>query len=75
MEDISILKEESAVLDSLIRAFASAKGLTVRQSYRYLKRFGAIDMITTKWRSLKNAGKEDVNKLADFCRAKGGAIK
>jgi len=60
---------------ALVNEFGKSYGLTDSQSYRYLRRFGAIDFFISNYNAAHTQSFKDMVEAAkDFCKYRGGEI-
>lgn len=61
---------------AVISEFAAHHGLTPRQSFRYLQRFGGIEFIDKYYNVNHTLSFENmVEDLTEYCQKRGGALE
>ena len=71
----SIIRDKAEYLMSLISHFAKWHNLNVQQSYRYVKRYGGVDMVDKHYDIMHTLSFSDaMDMLVNYVKRQGGGI-
>lgn len=71
----SIIRDKAEYLMSLISHFAKWHNLNVLQSYRYVKRYGGVDMVDKHYDIMHTLSFSDaMDMLINYMKRQGGGI-
>lgn len=71
----NIVRDKAEYLLSLISHFAERNGLTVMQAYRYVKRFGGVELVDKHYNIMHTLSFDDaLSSLTNYLHRRGGAI-
>lgn len=72
----SIIRDKAEYLFSIIYHFAERNKLTVQQAYRYIKRYGGVQLVDEHYDIMHTLSFNDaLDSLTSFLRRQGGAIE
>lgn len=73
--EYSLVRDKAEYLLSLISHFAERNGLNVMQAYRYVKRFGGVELVNEHYNIMHTLSFDDaLDSLTNYLHRRGGAI-